>query len=145
MSSLALCIVLRTVILADGAADYATAYRQTMADGKPLVVLVGADWCPGCRTMKYSVLPGMQARGQFHGVHLAYVSVDHQRELADRLMSGGTIPQLIVFSRRNGKWHREQLIGAVDAEAVQAMIGRATDASRPVATKGSRGTSAAGN
>ena len=44
--------------------DYAKAYQETAETGRPLVVLIGADWCPGCRQMKYSSIPQLEKSGR---------------------------------------------------------------------------------
>ena len=95
------------------------------ANQKPLMVLVGADWCPGCRTMKQSVLPRMEQSGRLNPVNFSVVNTDNQPDLAGRLMRGNSIPQLILFTPMpNGRWHREQITGAVSAAQVDALISR---------------------
>ena len=63
MSHLFLNIVLQVSAVTIGAQDYKGAYEQAEKEGKPLVVLVGTDWCPGCQTMKQSVMPQLATRG----------------------------------------------------------------------------------
>jgi hypothetical protein len=46
-------------------------------------------------------------------------------------MRGPGIPQLIAFSRQpDGKWHREQIIGATNQQQVQTLITRALEAQK---------------
>jgi thiol:disulfide interchange protein len=119
-------IVLQVAWVAGGAQSYEQAYDDTQANGRPLVVLVGADWCPGCRTMKQAVLPRMHDSGRLAGVNYVEVDTDERSGLADQLMRGGTIPQLIVFSQGgDGRWHREQITGPASDAAVNAVIQRA--------------------
>ena len=128
MTGLALSFVLQAALLANGAQPYNRAFYEAEATGRPLLVLVGADWCPGCRTMKQSVLPQMVQSGRLNQVSLSVVNTDAESVLASRLMRGSSIPQLIVFSKTDKGWHREQINGAVNPATVEALIGRAVAA-----------------
>ena len=116
MTNLTLSIVLQAAALMTGGHQsthqYNQAYQQTAETGRPLLVLVGADWCPGCRQMKDSVMPQLERQGTFKKVALAYVNSDQQQELAGKLMQGGSIPQLILFKKSGKRWVRQQLTGA---------------------------------
>ena len=126
MSSLLGVALLPCTLLAAGPANYQTALREAETSNRPLVVLVGADWCPGCRTMKQAVLPALARRGTLRNVALATVDADREPGLAGQLMRGGSIPQLIVFSRSDdGTWGREQITGATSEANVQSLLGRA--------------------
>jgi thioredoxin-like negative regulator of GroEL len=128
MAGLTLAMLVQSSLFAAGPDGYAAAYRQTQANDQPLLVLVGADWCPGCRTMKYSVLPRLHETGTLREVNLAVVNVDEEDVLAGQLMRGGTIPQLIVYSRTANGWHREQITGATSEAAVEGLLLRAREA-----------------
>jgi thiol-disulfide isomerase/thioredoxin len=129
---LTLNILLQAAAITAGARDYATAYRETQESGKPLVVLVGADWCPGCRQMKNSTMPELEKSGGLTGVSVAYVNTDEDSQLAGKLMKGTSIPQLIVYHKTESGWKRQQLTGAHSATDVQALLQRANDASVPM-------------
>lgn len=133
MTGLAFSLVFQAALLAPAAQPYDQAYAEASKGQRPLLVLVGADWCPGCRTMKQSVLPRMQQDGRLKSVSYAVVNTDADSALAGRLMRGGTIPQLIVFSKTATGWHREQITGATSDAAVEALIGRAIAAQPPAA------------
>jgi thiol-disulfide isomerase/thioredoxin len=121
-------LVLQAACVVGGTQSYEQAYDDTRASGRPLVVLVGADWCPGCRTMKHAVLPRIETSGRLAGVNYVEVDTDRRGHLADQLMRGGTIPQLIIFSQSaDGRWHREQLTGAASEASVTAVIQRAVE------------------
>ncbi len=123
MIHLTLNMLLSAAALTAGANDYATAFKQTEETGKPLVVLVGADWCPGCRTMKYSTLPEVEKKGALGKVAFAYVNTDADSALAGKLMKGGSIPQLVMFQKKSdGSWTRKQLTGAQSAGSVEAFL-----------------------
>jgi len=42
---------------------YDEAYRETNEKGIPMMVMVGTDWCPPCKTMKKNILPRIRERG----------------------------------------------------------------------------------
>ena len=69
MSGLAISLMLQVSLLsADTHGNsYSQAYRQMQSDGQPLLILVGADWCPGCVTMKRSVMPRLESAGKLAG------------------------------------------------------------------------------
>lgn len=127
-------------LLAADASPYQAALRDAETNNRPLVVLVGADWCPGCRTMKQSVLPSLTRRGALKNVSLATVDTDREPQLAGRLMRGGTIPQLIVFSRTDdGAWHREQITGATSEANVLSLLSRSAPKAPAVAPASTTG------
>lgn len=129
MTGLLMCVMLQVAGAGDAPATYEQAYREAQANGRPIMVLVGADWCPGCQTMKGGVLARMMRSGKLARVNYAVVNTDRERALASRLMQGNSIPQLIVFSK-SGKdtWSREQITGAAGEDSVAALIDKAAAA-----------------
>ena len=122
MPSFALAAVLQVSMLSTSAQTYAEAHRQHLETGRPLVVLVGADWCPACRTMKQSVIPQAQRQGVLNGAAFAQINTDQQPELARKLMSGGSIPQLIIYHKSGDTWRRKDLTGAQSVTAIQQAL-----------------------
>ena len=49
MSSLALIALCSVALGANDADTYAAAHKKTMETGKPMVVMVGTDWCRRAR------------------------------------------------------------------------------------------------
>jgi thioredoxin-like negative regulator of GroEL len=126
MAGLAVLIALSQATLSVEPVSYHVAFRDAVSNQRPLVVLVGATWCPGCQTVKTSVLPELARRGRLRSVSLAMVDIDAEPEMARHLMRGNGLPQIIVFSRKSsGDWNREQLTGIVSETQVQALISRA--------------------
>ena len=121
MSSIAIAL-LQASLLASAGQSYDEAHRVHAETGRPLVILVGADWCPACNTMKQSVIPQAQRQGVLQGVALAVVNTDQQPALARKLMRGGSIPQLIVYHRSGTGWQRRELIGAQSVGAIQQLV-----------------------
>lgn len=123
--TLATCLQLAMVTTsATSTKSYGEAYKEAAETGKPLVILVGADWCPGCRTMKQSVIPALQQSGDLAQVSFATVNTDHDRELAGKLMQGGSIPQLIVYKKTDAGWQREQVTGARSVTETRGLLRR---------------------
>ncbi len=129
MVGLTTALALQLAVWGANPVSYNAALQDAQKQQRPLLVLVGATWCPGCQTMKTRVLPSMAKRGALRSVSLALVDTDAEAETAKQLMRGGSIPQLIVFSRLpDGQWHREQLTGEVGEAEVQSLIARAIKA-----------------
>ena len=99
MSGLAMGLVLQAALLTSGADSYEVALKQAQENGQPLVVLVGADWCPGCQTMKNSTMPAMARSGGLKGVQYVTINYDQNPTLARKLMARRlSVKALISFS-----------------------------------------------
>jgi thioredoxin-like negative regulator of GroEL len=127
MTALTANLVFQTLIMATGAQPYAEAYKTTEETGKPLLVLVGADWCPGCVTMKKSTLARMEKLGKLKQVSYSVINTDHDPTTANQVMRGSSIPQLVLFEKTPSGWKRSQITGAVSEGDVEAFIGRAVE------------------
>lgn len=124
MTGISFAMVLQASMLLGGG-DYSDAYQETQETGRPLVVLVGADWCPACRTMKTSVIPEAQRRGVLGKVSFAVVNTDRQSSIARKLMRGGSIPQLIVFHKTDDGWKRRQMTGVQSVSDIESAVNSA--------------------
>ena len=127
MIQLTLNVLLQVAAVGAGGHEYASAYNKAIETGKPLVVLVGADWCPGCQQMKNAAIPEVEKHGGLNKVAFAHVNTDNQHELAGKLMRGGSIPQLVMYYKTGGGWKREQITGATSAGAIQAFLNKGVD------------------
>lgn len=106
------------------ARTYKEAHAESVASGRPLLVLVGADWCPACRDMKYSTMPRLQREGKLDKVAYAIVDVDRESRLASQLMRSSSIPQLVLYAPGSDGWHRLYLQGSQSVPSVLGMIER---------------------
>jgi thioredoxin-like negative regulator of GroEL len=106
---------------------YAAAYQDAQESGKPLVILVGASWCPACQSMKTSTMPAVAAHGGLSNVAFAYVNTDAQSSLATQLMEGGLIPQLVVYEKTADGYKLSRLVGAQSVETVEGLLRPAAD------------------
>ncbi|MCC9604465.1 thioredoxin family protein [Blastopirellula sp. JC732] len=119
--------VLLQATMAGGEHDYKTAFQSADETGKPLLVLVGTNWCPGCVTMKRSVMPSLLRKGKLTGVAYAEVDADSDSGLAGKLMQGGSIPQLILYRKTNTGWRRSLLVGAQSETTIETLVERAVE------------------
>ncbi|HEY1065749.1 MAG TPA: thioredoxin family protein [Pirellulales bacterium] len=141
MTGLTLAALMHISVAVTGADAYHTAYAEAKENGKPLVVLVGTDWCPGCVTMKNSVMPEAARRGILSKANVAVVNADRQPELAQKLMRGASIPQLIVFTKTHEGWRRKQVTGATTVATIEEMIEAGIAAGEPKTAVVARPTS----
>ncbi|HIQ22263.1 MAG TPA: thioredoxin [Planctomycetes bacterium] len=109
-------------LLATSPESYAQAHQVSTTTGRPMLVMVSASWCTACRQMEVEVLPKLRRRGLFGRVVFAVVDVDKERKLAEKLIQGGPIPQLILFRRSGRTWFRRRLIGRHNVETVEAFV-----------------------
>lgn len=117
--TIALCAQV-TLLGAD--ATYADAHRVTTETGKPLVVMVGTDWCVPCQQMKRTVLPQVREHGVLGKVAFATVNADQDADLARQLTGGGPVPQLVMFRHTRQGWIRRKLIGGQSVATVEQFI-----------------------
>jgi thioredoxin-like negative regulator of GroEL len=102
--------------------SYEDACRVTQETGRPIVVMVGTDWCGPCQMMKKVILPKARELGAFKRVAFAIVNADREPELAQKLTGGGPIPQLVMYRKASTGWMRRKLVGGQTVEAVQEFI-----------------------
>jgi thioredoxin-like negative regulator of GroEL len=126
--NLVLAAVMQTSVLGAEPLSYDDAYRASRAEGKPLVVLVGADWCGACRVLKNSALPQVAKDSVFGEVAFTVVDTDKDRELAQQVMDPGTIPQLIMYHKTAEGWQRSKLSGSQSPGAIISFLRRGIQA-----------------
>lgn len=81
--------------------DYPTAYSA--CDVTPMVVYIGAEWCPACVTAKSQVFNPMLECGEFSGFNVVFL--DSADKYAQKILTGNkltTIPQCFVFAKSKG-------------------------------------------
>lgn len=122
MTSLTLATILQLPLLVCADDEYAAAHQKTVETGRPMVVMVGAEWCPACKQMESSVLPRVREHGLLRRVAFALVNYDKDPELSRDLTGGGPIPQLILFRHTNNGWKKAKLVGGQSVETVEEFI-----------------------
>ncbi len=99
------------------------AQSRATASDQDIIVVVGAEWCEPCQTLKQSVFPQLAAQGKLDGIQFAYVDFDHQRESAMALMQGSMVPQIVYMRRGNSQFQPAAVIPRMAAaEEIGAMI-----------------------
>ena len=124
MVSLLLAVALCSVTSASLKMDYADAYRESVAQDKPLMVVVGAPWCPACNVLKQSTLEPMAQTGELDEVSIAILDRDADPELVQEVTKGERmLPQIIMYTRSDdGQWKRRQLKGYQPKQPIRNMI-----------------------
>ena len=102
---------------------YGQAYRATLENGQPLVVYIGADWCPACRTLKATL-----RTIDLDGFNYGYVDSDadkrlpREKRLVPRLTNKRLIPQLIGFKKCREGWVKMELEGMRTKAEIEAFL-----------------------
>jgi len=122
VTGLTLTAFMHLSLLCTDAESYARAHKEMIETGKPMVVMVGTDWCGPCRKMKQVVLPEVRKRGLLQQVAFALVNADRERKLAAKLIGKGPIPQLIMFRKTPDGWRRRKLVGGQKVEKVEQFL-----------------------
>ena len=122
MTNITLVALLQVSVLGADQQDFDQAYHLSLTSGRPLLVLVGAVWCPACQKMRNSILPQVERAGGLKSVVFTYVDFDQQRQLASRLSRGKPIPQLIRFDQTQAGRNSRRLIGARSPSEVHHFI-----------------------
>jgi thioredoxin-like negative regulator of GroEL len=116
--------LLQTTLLGSDPLSYQQAFEENAKTGKPLVVLVGAEWCGACRVMKSQTLPQVVSDDVFKQVAFTVVDSDKQGDIARQVTGGGSIPQLVMFRREGDSWKQERLVGAQSPRAILQFLRR---------------------
>ncbi|MEL7266886.1 MAG: thioredoxin family protein [Planctomycetota bacterium] len=82
---------------------YADAYKTAQTEGKPMLILVSADYCPACKLLKKETTRAAEL-GRLPDVVITVVNKDEQPQLAKSLLDGKLIPQLVTFSPTDKGW-----------------------------------------
>lgn len=106
--------------------NYADAYRQSVDEEKPLMVVVSAPWCPACNVLKESTIKPMANSGELDNFSVTVINQDDDPELAKELTEGEKmLPQIIVYTKDNGRWKRRKLMGYQPKQPVRSLLRRA--------------------
>lgn len=125
MTGLTLSLVMQMALLGaapNTEASYAQAHEITTKTGRPMLILVGAKWCPACVQMKNRVVPQLKRLGSLSEVSYAEVDLDRDRELGRLLTKGGPIPQLLMYRKTQMGWRLRRIIGGQTVENADRFI-----------------------
>ncbi|TWT83518.1 Thioredoxin [Planctomycetes bacterium CA13] len=106
---------------------YESAYKESLREDKPLMVVVGAPWCPACNVLKSSTIEPMARTGELDDVCVAVIDKDQNPELVEQLTKGEKmLPQIILFTKtESGRWSRRKLMGFQPKQPVRSLIKKA--------------------
>lgn len=110
----------------EGSLNYEEAFAKAEKEKKPLLILVGARWCASCQVMKRDTIEPMKESGDLKEVVVALIDKDERPELAEQLMRGETLPQVVVFSQSTGAWKRFSLTGMQSKSRIGELLQRAS-------------------
>lgn len=105
--------------------SYEDAFALANKEKKPLLVLVSAPWCVSCHVMKRDTIEPMKETGELKNVVVTVIDKDQRPELAEQLMRGETLPQIVVFSQSSGSWKRYSLTGMQSKSRIAELMERA--------------------
>ena len=128
MVHVALAFLLAVTAGEKSTSDYEAALAESQQEGKPLVVLIGAPWCASCQVMKRETIEPMMESGKLANVVVTFVNKDERPELAQQLMKGETLPQIVVFAKQTGGWKRFSLTGMQSQSRMAQLLDRASAA-----------------
>jgi thiol:disulfide interchange protein len=117
-----------TAVKKDEPVSYEAAYQQAQKERKPLLVLVGADWCHACKTMKTDTIVPMKEAGHLKEVVYTQIDKDKHPEIASQIMQGNTLPQIVVFCESDKGWKKFSLTGIQTERRVKELLTRAFEA-----------------
>lgn len=103
---------------------YEEAIEQAQKEDKPILILVGAKWCASCEVMKRETIEPMKSAGELKDVVVTYVDKDERPELAQQLMKGETLPQVVMFCKEEKNWRRLSLTGMQTKGRMQELLAR---------------------
>ena len=106
--------------------SYSKAYTESLAEKKPLLVVVGAPWCPACQVLKESTLKPMAKTGELDDVSFVVINRDENPALAAKLTQGEKpIPQINLYTRGENGWQRRKLRGFQSKQPIRSLIQKA--------------------
>ena len=110
--------------------EYDAACAKAEREKKPLLVMVGASWCASCQVMKKDTIEPMKGAGELSEVVVAVVDKDARPELAEQLMRGSTLPQVVMFQQDTTGWKRYSLTGMQSQSRIRELLKRVRDTTR---------------
>ncbi len=109
--------------------SYEAAYKQAQEEHKPLLIVVGAEWCAACKTLKAQTIEPMQTSGKLENVIVTLVDKDARPDLAEKLMDGKSLPQLVVFAQGSEGWKKFSVTGIQTERRVKELLEKAASES----------------
>ena len=121
MSAIALSALLQ-VSLAVSDSPYEQAVKKSAESGRPMLVLIGAEWCHYCKIVERDVMPVLKERGWLDKVEFVYLDYDRDRRFVARALRGEIIPEMVMYRKTPDGWKRSDLSGSYKVEEIEAFI-----------------------
>lgn len=99
------------LMLSFGVNDYSENYQDSIINDKPLVVVVGAEWCNSCNVLKKNIMPKILEKFSRRHFNYAEIDADENQPLARKILIGDSIPQTVIYYKYNGEWKSKRWIG----------------------------------
>lgn len=98
----------------------AAAFAAAQQAGKPILVVVHADWCPTCAKQK-PILGRLQSEPAMKDLVVFVVDFDAQKDAVQRL--GARMQSTLIVFR--GTAERDRSVGVTDEAAIRALLAKA--------------------
>lgn len=131
MTGWTIALMFQAMITTTPDMTYAEAYQRSVNTGKPLVILVGAEWCSACKNVKRTTISRLQREGAMKDVVYLSLDTDKHGPVASKLMRGNTVPQMIIFHQDETGWHKQHMVGLLNENVVRSAMATAKEASVP--------------
>ena len=69
-------------------------------------------------------MPQLDKDGVLRDIHCTELNLSEDEELANRISKVNTIPCLILFTKRDDKWQKRELIGMHNQKSVKAFLAK---------------------
>ena len=122
MIGITLVVLLEASKLTHGWQDYDAAYREMERTGRPMVVLVTAEWCGPCQQLKSNVLPDPRIKNLLRDYTCTMVDLDRESRLAQKLGGSQGVPFLVVYVPDGDGWKRRTVRGYQSVDALAQFL-----------------------
>ncbi len=103
---------------------YEKALKDHETNNKPIMVFIGAKWCPACKVMKSDTLEPMYSDKELNSVNLVILDADADKELVSKLtndIDSIKYPCTIVFTK-NKDWRKLSVLGRQTRDNLKEFI-----------------------